>query len=104
MPIPAPPPGFAVHGGALSWLPRGNVAANSTNNGPATAAKGMAALHDAMQGLPYDQGRATMAAALGARVASALDDANAGMDMQFVRISPSAGSRAQMFGGERVCR
>jgi hypothetical protein len=104
MPIPAPPPGFAVHGGALSCLPHGNVAANSTSSGPPTAAKGMAALHDAMQGQPCDQEGANMAAALGARVATALEDANAGMDMQFVRISPSAGSRAQMFGGERVCR
>jgi hypothetical protein len=103
MPIPAPPPGFAVHGGTLSYLPRGHVAANSTSHGRATTAQGMAALHDAMQGLPCDQGSATMAAALGARVAVALEDANAGMDVQFVRIGPSAGSRTQMFGGERVC-
>lgn len=103
MRIPVSPPGFAVHGSALSPVSHGDDAANSIGRGPATAAQGMAAVHDAMQGQQCDQRGVAEAAALGKRVASALEVVNAGMDMQFVCISPSAGSRAQMFGGERVC-
>lgn len=104
MRIPAPPPGFAAHGGALSCVSHDDEAANSIG-GPATAAQAMAVLHDAMQGMPCDHDAMAKSAALGVRVALAFEAAHAGMDIQLVRINPSslADSRAQLFGGERPC-
>lgn len=104
MRIPAPPPGFTVHGGDLSRVSHGAVAANS-GHGPATAAQGMAALHEAMQGLPCDQGDVAKAAVVRARVACALEAVNTDRDIQSVRVLPSsrADGLAQLFGGERTC-
>ncbi len=104
MRIPAPPPGFAVHGGALSCVSHGDEAANSIG-GPATAAQAMATLHGIMKGLPCGQGDAAGAAKVRLLMTSAFEGASADNDIQSARITTTgrADSLAQTFAGERLC-
>ena len=92
-----------MRGGVRRYVSYGDIAANGI--GPASAAQGMAALHDFMQGLPGGHGPIGEAAAVAVRVSLALggDGTVNGIQCGGINCSDCADNLAQTFAGERPC-
>ncbi len=106
MRVPDRPSSLPLHSGVLIPVSRGDFAANAVRGGSGTAAQGLAAVLDAMQGhgVQYGSGLAR-AVAVRAQVTRALDGAGGDADIQGARmaVSPWADGLTRTFGGERTC-